>query len=92
MEQAVGGWSDRKIPQLGSPIFKIFEESVGKLIGVNYTLIAYYEQIVNGTNYCLEVEGTVVAPDAKPKTTWAYLHVSSTGEISSLEFKDHPPK
>lgn len=92
VELSFGDWSERKTPQLGSPIFKIFEQSVGKLIGVNYTLIAYYEQIVNGTNYCLEVEGTVVAPDAKPKTTWAYLHVSSTGEISSLEFKDHPPK
>ena len=37
MEQSTGGWSDRKTPQLGSPIFKVFEQSVGKLIGVNYT-------------------------------------------------------
>lgn len=88
---SLGAWSERRTPLLGDPIFKIFEQSVGQLIGVDYTLVAYYQQVVNGMNYCLEVEGKVVAPGAKAQISWAYLHVSTSGEIGPVEFKDHAP-
>lgn len=85
-----GAWSERKVPLLDDPIFIIFEQSVGQLIGVEYTLVAYYQQVVNGMNYCFEVESKVVAPGAVTETKWAYINVSAQGEIGSVEFKDHP--
>ena len=88
-----GAWSERIVPNSDDLIFKIFEQSVGQLIGVKYTLVAYYQQVVNGMNYCFEVESKVVAPGAVKETKWAYIHVSIDGVISPVpvEFKDHPP-
>ena len=56
MNHAVGAWSAKKTPLLGSPVWKTFDEVFSKLLGCEYILTAYYEQVVAGTHYCFEVE------------------------------------
>lgn len=89
---SLGDWSERKTSILGSEAVEVFNQSVKTLIGVNYELIAFYEQVVNGKKYCFEVNATVVAPGASTETKWAYVDVSSSGDIGRPVFKDHPPK
>jgi hypothetical protein len=60
-EATLGGWSDWDFtPSEESQ--KAFADSLGKLLGVKYTMVACKNQLVNGMNYLFLCEASTVSP------------------------------
>ncbi|BCU64508.1 hypothetical protein F941_01878 [Acinetobacter bouvetii DSM 14964 = CIP 107468] len=91
MNHAVGAWSAKKTPLLGSPVWKTFDEIFSKLLGCEYTLTAYYEQVVAGTHYCFEVEVKPIYPNAVNTTKWALVFKPLEGAAVLEGFYDTLP-
>lgn len=54
---AVGTWTGFDF-KISAEAEKVFKETLGKLIGVKYQLIAVATQLVSGTNFCFLCEAT----------------------------------
>ncbi|MDH4471936.1 MAG: hypothetical protein QE487_04965 [Fluviicola sp.] len=64
-----------------------FEQSLGKLLGVKYTLVASKSQLVNGTNYAFLCEAEVVAPAGADYIVEAQVYVPLKGNAVIHQIK-----
>ena len=73
--QTLGGWSDAESPEITAELKALFDRATEGLLGVNYAPVALLStQVVNGTNYCILCESTVVYPGAE--TAYAFVYLS----------------
>ena len=62
-------------PEITAELKALFDRATEGLLGVNYAPVALLStQVVNGTNYCILCESTVVYPGAE--TAYAFLYLS----------------
>jgi hypothetical protein len=84
--QLPGGWSPFSFTI--SPEAKgVFDQTVAPLLGVDYTPLAFANQVVNGLNYCFLCEGQVVVP-ARPEfaaLVYIYAPPESEPHITSID-------
>ncbi len=88
----LGGWTvnpDSTQAVLPEDVQAAFDAATAKLLGVNYTPVAYLgSQVVAGTNYAVLAKKTIVT--AEPETTLVVLIISKSleGEASVLHVND----
>lgn len=89
----IGGWSEEIIIQPEEVIIYNINNHLPQPLGYHYEILSYYKQIVNGTNYAVEISGTVVYPNAKPSIKWLYFYVNNNLILdpTSIRIEDHPP-
>ena len=74
-EQIVGGWTPADDPTVTQERSDLFYNALGKLVGVEYTPVAYLgSQVVAGTNHCFLVQKRVVIPDAIPSYILVFIY------------------
>ena len=84
-EQIPGGWGNWIFVINDSSVITngqiVFNETLGKLIGVKYELIAYRMQVVNGINYefIATAKPATIAPE-RVDLVEARVHVTSQGQ------------
>jgi len=92
MEQNIlGGWSKWNF----APTYeaaRVFEDSVGKLLGVKYKLVAFASQLVNGTNYAFLCEAETATLPGSDYIVIAYVHQPIKGVLHITGFKPVGPK
>ncbi len=86
----LGGWSDEK--QISPEVQELFDKIFGSITGIKYELLGYYDQIVQGVNYCIALRNTISYPGAKPHDTWLYFYVDEAQKIQNVRFENQPPK
>lgn len=85
-EQLPGGWSVTEAQDDG---IAAFEKATQEMVGVSYKLIRVLSsQVVAGMNYCVLCQAQVVAPDAKPYYTMAFVYEDLDGNAKLTQFKD----
>jgi len=85
-EQLDGGWSVADAQDDG---MAAFDKAIEGLVGVSYTPIRVLSsQVVAGMNYCVLCQAQVVAPDAKPYYTMAFVYEDLDGNAELTQFKD----
>ena len=85
-ERLAGGWSVADAQDDG---MAAFEKATEELVGVSYTPIRVLSsQVVAGMNYCVLCQAHVVAPDAKPYYTMAFVYEDLDGNAELTQFKD----
>jgi len=72
-QTVVGGWTDFDFT-ISAQAHAVFDQTVGKLIGVKYVPIAVATQTVSGTNYCFLCDATGVYPGACTSLVEVYVY------------------
>lgn len=84
--QLPGGWSFAEAQEDG---MAAFEKASEYLTGASYTPIRVLSsQVVAGMNYCVLCQAQVVAPEAKPYYTLAFVYEDLDGNAEFTQFKD----
>ncbi len=88
MEQnsMAGGWSAWSFSP-SKEAKAVFEASLGKLLGVKYTLVASASQVVNGTNYAFlcEADSVTLAANDYIVVAHVYQPIKGTPHISNIK-------
>ncbi len=85
----MGGWKHSESPEITEENRALFEKGTGKLLGVDYTPVAYLgSQIVAGTNHCFLAQAKVVAPEAQPEYKLVFLYEKLDGSVELLNIAD----
>lgn len=85
-EQLPGGWSVTDVQDDG---LVAYEKATEELVGVSYTPIRVLSsQVVAGMNYCVLCKAQVVAPNAEPYYTLAFIYEDLDGNAELTQFKD----
>lgn len=85
-EQLDGGWAVTDVQDDGLVAFK---KATEELVGVSYTPIRVLSsQVVAGMNYCVLCKAQVVAPNAEPYYTLAFVYEDLDGNAELTQFKD----
>ena len=85
-EQLDGGWAVKDVQDDG---LMAFEKATEELVGVSYTPIRVLSsQVVAGMNYCVLCKAQVVAPNAEPYYTLAFVYEDLDGNAELTQFKD----
>ena len=85
-EQLDGGWAVTDGQDDG---LVAFEKATEELVGVSYTPIRVLSsQVVAGMNYCVLCKAQVVAPNAEPYYTLAFVYEDLDGNAELTQFKD----
>jgi hypothetical protein len=87
----IGGWSAWSFKP-DAAATQVFENSLGKLLGVKYTLVAAASQLVNGTNYVFLCEAEMVAPAGIDYIVVANVYQPLQGEPHISGIKAVGPK
>lgn len=77
-----GGWTGFNFT-LTPNAQKVF--GVVKMLGVNYTPLAFATQVVAGTNWCFLAKGTIVYPDNPEIAALIYIYEPLHGETHVTE-------
>jgi hypothetical protein len=93
MEQNVipGGWSAWSFTPTKEAT-QIFDETLGKLLGVKYKLVAFATQLVNGTNYAFLCEAEMVTLSGSEYIVLATVHQPIKGKPYIMEINTVGPK
>ena len=93
MEQntILGGWSAWSFNPT-KEANKVFEESLGKLLGVKYKLVAFASQLVNGTNYAFLCEAETATHPDSDYIVVAYVYQPIKGQPHIESIKSVGPK
>jgi hypothetical protein len=93
MEQntLAGGWSAWNFKST-TEASKVFEESLGKLLGVKYKLVAFASQLVNGTNYAFLCEAEAVTLQSLDHVVLANVHQPIKGQPHITGIKSAGPR
>lgn len=84
--QLPGGWSFAEAQEDG---MVAFEKASEYLTGASYIPIRVLSsQVVAGMNYCVLSQAQVVAPEAKPYYTLAFVYEDLDGNAEFTQFKD----
>ena len=75
----LGAWSSWNFT-LSAAAKDVFDQTVGKLVGVQYTPLAFATQVVNGLNYCFLCEVQVVGPENPQFVAMIYVYAPANGE------------
>ncbi|NJL29789.1 MAG: hypothetical protein HC897_18805 [Thermoanaerobaculia bacterium] len=82
----VGAWSLWNFT-LSSEAKSVFAKTAGKLMGVDYTALAFATQVVAGLNYCFLCEAKVVAPGQPQFAALIYVYAPPSGEPHITEIR-----
>ena len=84
-----GGWTPAADPTVTEERKALFEKGISRLLGVNYTPVAYLgSQVVAGTNHAFLCQMAAVYPGAQPAYVIVYLYEDLQGNVSVLEIAD----
>ena len=97
IETILGGWSTYQCINGNSSTDadkakEIFEDTVGKLLGVKYEVFAYATQTTEGINYRFLANSKVVYPGAPNELAFIQVHVDPKGNKSIRFIKIIDPK
>lgn len=70
---------------------ELFNKFYPAKLGASFKLLGYCSQIVQGTNYALEIEETLSTNPPVKSTKYHYFHVDLDGNIIDQGTKDHGP-
>ena len=85
----LGGWTASESFEITEENKALFDKGTEKLLGVNYTPVAYLgSQVVAGTNHCFLAQATVVTPDAQPAYKLVFLCEKPDGSVELLGIAD----
>jgi len=73
MSTTLGGWSAWHFTATPEAT-KVFGETLGKLLGVHYKMVAFATQVVNGTNYAFLCEAAASTHPATDYIVVAHVH------------------
>jgi len=89
---AVGGWSAWHFSATPEAT-KVFGETLGKLLGVHYKMVAFATQVVNGTNYAFLCEAASSTHPPVDYIVIGYVHQPISGAPHIIEISNvghHP--
>lgn len=81
---AVGTWTGFDF-KISAEADKVFKETLGKLIGVKYQLIAVATQLVSGTNFCFLCEATPVTRNPVTSLVEGFVYLPLKGDARIME-------
>lgn len=87
----LGGWSAWSFAPSKEAI-NVFEESLGKTIGVKYKLVACASQLVNGTNYAFLCEAETATMPVSDYVVIAHVYQPLKGQPHITDIKPAGPK
>ena len=88
-EPLSGGWTPAEDPAVTEERSELFYRALGKLVGVDYTPVAYLgSQVVAGTNHCFLVRKRVVVPDAVPSYILVFIYEDLQGGAQIMNMAD----
>ena len=91
-EQIVGGWTPADDPTVTQERSNLFYNALGKLVGVEYTPVAYLgSQVVAGTNHAFLCRAVTAYPgslETDPAYAMVYLYEDLSGQVSILSIAD----
>jgi hypothetical protein len=85
-----GGWTNFNFT-LNDKARKVFAEALKGFVGVNYTPLAFANQIVAGTNWCYLVKGAVVYPGGAELAALLYIYEPLQGQPHIMEINQIKP-
>lgn len=75
-----GSWASWNFPP-DDEQQKVFDKTLGELIGVEYNALGATQQVVNGINFCFVAKAEKSIPDSTPYPVLSFVFQSTDGEL-----------